>query len=250
MDVRASELFFRDVLTQASHDRRSGYENLRCLAHHQRVVTCGHPCRSQSGHRTQRECDDGDLAQIVDDVVPSGVCGHVGAAVLVEALYAAAPARTVDETDDGDPQLVGHLLGVHLLLPDRRVGGAAPHREVVASHHDRPAIDAAAPEHEVGRGEVGEASVVVVGRSSGDRADLVERSRVEELFDPFAHGELAAVVLTLNLLRPTHAAGQFLTAPKFGDLGLPGIPHATDRTGPSRGRPTSSRFLDDRQTSR
>ena len=199
----------------------------------------------------RRKRDDGHGGEVGDDVIPiRGWTGTKERRSLSSVFTRTAATGAVDEPDDRHAQLARHAFGVHLLLEDRCVGGPAPHGEVVAADHDRPAVDAAAPHHEVGRGEVEESAVVVVGRASGDRADLVKRSRVEERFDAFAHRELAAVVLTLNLLRPTHPAGQFLTSPKFGDLGLPGIPHAADRTGPSRGRPTSSRVLDDRQTSR
>ena len=66
---------------------------------------------------------------------------------------------------------------MHLLAADRRVGGAAAHREVVAADHDRPAVDAAAPEHEVGRLERLELAIVAVLRAAREGADLVEAVR-------------------------------------------------------------------------
>ncbi len=51
----------------------------------------------------------------------------------------------------GSRSVAGHALGVHLLLEDRRVGRAAPNREVVAADHDGPTVDAAPAHDEVRR---------------------------------------------------------------------------------------------------
>src|SRR5262249_31126892 len=120
------------------------------------------------------------------------------------------------------------LLGVDLLLPDGRVGGATPHGEVVPADDDGTAVDATAAEDEVGRRQVGQGTVLVDGLA-GDGADLVERARVEEGVDALPNGELAAVVLAGDLLGAAHAPGQVLGPAQLGDLGCPcpvvAVPH-------------------------
>ena len=72
--------------------------------------------------------------------------------------------------------------------------------------------------HEVGQ------DAVLVGGPTGDGADLVERAGVEQGVDPLAHGELAAPVLTLDLVGAAHPDRHGLPAAQLRDLGLPGAP--------------------------
>ena len=151
VDVAPAELLLGDVLTEACHHRWSGHEDLRGVADHERVVRCRHPGRAQAGHRAEGQRHGRHHGQVVDDHLPARVGRHIGATLGVEALDAAAAAGAVDQADDRQAQLVGHLLGVDLLLGDGGVGRAAPDGEVVAADHHRAAVDAAPTHDEVGR---------------------------------------------------------------------------------------------------
>ena len=49
----------------------------------------------------------------------------------------------------------------------------------------------------------------------------MEATRIEQLSDPLAHRELAAVVLALDLVGPAHFPGERLAAAQFLDIGFP-----------------------------
>ena len=86
----------------------------------------------------------------------------------------------------------------------------------------RPAVEAGPTEQEVGRSEVDQLAVGVVGGAPGDLPDLVERPVVDQGVDALAHVELSPVVLTGHLLGATHLLGQRLPAGQLVQLGLPG----------------------------
>ena len=106
---------------------------------------------------------------------------------------------------------------------------APPHGEVVAAYRHGAAVDAAAAHDEVGRHEVGEVAGLVVLRLAGDGADLVERAGIEQALDALAHGELAAVMLALDLVGAAHAVRQLFAAAQVVDLGLPAHRSASQR---------------------
>ena len=110
---------------------------------------------------------------------------------------------------------------MHLLAADRSVGGAAAHREVVASDDDRPPIDAPAPKHEIGRQERLQFAIRAVLRFAGEGADFVEAAWIEQRIDALAHRELASIVLALDLVRSAHLPRQRLAAAQFFDIGFP-----------------------------
>ena len=152
---------------------------------------------------------------------PAGIERHERAPLRLERLDRAAASGTVDEPHDRHPQLVCHAFRVHLLLEDRRVGRAAPHREVIAADNHRTRVDTTPPHDEVRGSDIDELAVVVVRGASGERADLVERARVEQGVDAFPDRELALGVMTLDLLRAAQALRELVPARQFLELRLP-----------------------------
>ena len=167
-------------------------------------------------------------------MLPSRIERDERAALGLERLHRAAAARAVDQADDRQPELARHSLRVHLLLEDRRVGGAAAHREVVAGHDDRSAVDAAPPHHEVRGRHVDDVAVVVVGGAAGERADLVEGSGIEQRVDAFAHGQLALRVVLGDLLVAAHPPRERAAARELVELGFPAAHELTAGSGPTR----------------
>lgn len=221
MDVGAAQLLLGHRLAQARHHRRAGGEHLRDALDHQRVMAGDQARGAQAGDRAQAERDDRHFREIVADLLPAGIARHIGAACLFVRFDRAATAGAVDQPHDGNAELAGHPLGDHLLLVDRRVGGAAAYGEVVAAHRHRPALDAAATTDEVRGLEVEQLAVPVVLRLAAQRADLVEAAGIEQLIDALPYRELAAVVLALDLVRPAHASAHRLAAAQLVDLRLP-----------------------------
>ena len=137
VDRAAAERLLVDLLAEPGHDRRTGDEQLRRALHHHAVVTRDDAGRAETGDRAETARHDRNRRQIGDDVLPSRVERHERTPFRLERLHRTAAARAVDEADDRHPQLTRHAFGVHLLLEDRRVGRAAPNREIVAAHDDR-----------------------------------------------------------------------------------------------------------------
>src|SRR5439155_5253180 len=69
--------------------------------------------------------------------------------------------------------------------------------------------------------EAGQPPLVVLG-SSRERADLVEAAGVDQRVDALAHGELAGLVLTGDLLLAAHRGRQLGAPPQLVELGIPG----------------------------
>ena len=84
VDGAAAETLLVDLLAEPGDDRRSRDEHLRRALHHHREVAAHDARRAESGHRAERERDDGNGREVGDDVVPSGVERDVGAAHGVE----------------------------------------------------------------------------------------------------------------------------------------------------------------------
>jgi hypothetical protein len=182
----------------------------------------GHDTRGpQSGNRAEARGDDGHFRQVVDDDVPARVRGDVRALEALVRLDAPAAARSFDQTDDRQAKLVRHLFGVDLLEMDGRVGGAASNREVVAAHHDAPAVDRPRAGDDVGRREVDEL-IAFVGREPGQGADLVERAGIEQPLEAFANGESSLIVLPLDAFFAAHPARELLATADLFEFRFPG----------------------------
>ena len=116
---------------------------------------------------------------------------------------------------------MGHPLARGVLAPDGRVGRPAAHRKIVAADDDGAPVHRGAPEHEVGRREAREVVLLVVGRATGELAQLVKGPRVHELRDALADRVAAPVVLPLHPLGPAELLGELLAVPELVHLRLP-----------------------------
>ena len=130
-------------------------------------------------------------------------------------------ARSVDEAHDGQTQFTSHLLGPDLLANDGGIGRPATHREVVGGHHHGPAVEVGPAEQEIGRSQVDELAVGVIGGAPGDLPDLVERPVVNHGVDALTNVEFPPAVLAGQLLRAAHLLGQYFPAGQLVQLGLP-----------------------------
>ena len=119
------------------------------------------------------------------------------------------------------PQLEGEALGVVALGADRRVGD--PPRTVKSSPETmtgRPSTSAT-PNTKLDGVKPISSPASSYCADAGDRADLVERARVDEMLDALAHRELAELVLTGDLLGTAHGLGHLGAATELVELGLP-----------------------------
>ena len=189
---------------------------------HHRVVTRHRARGAEAGHRAQREADTPAPSPDCTTTAPSRDCaGCTCGRSDRRSSHRAAAAGAVDQAHDRQAQLVRHLLGTDLLLPNRGVRRAAAHREVVAGRDHVAPVDLAAAEDEVARREALELAVHVVTGASADGADLVERVRVEQARDALTHGELPRLALPRDLLRAAHLQRQRFAPPQLVDLCLP-----------------------------
>ena len=170
----------------------------------------------------EAERDDGHSGEVLDDPLPTRVERHEAARHRLERLHRAAAAGPVDEPDDRQAQLVRHLLGMDLLLEDRRVGGAAAHREVVAADDDGAAVDAGPSHDEVGGREAAtscpssySARPVSAPTSWNEPGSTSASMRSRTV-------SLPGVVLTGDLLVAAHRRGQLRAPPQLVELGIPG----------------------------
>ena len=117
--------------------RRPGDEDLASVADHQRVVAGRDPRGAEPGARAEGQRRRPARCRGCRRPLPARVgrarrCGPSS----IEAADAAAAAGAVDQAHERQAQLVGHLLGVDLLLADGTRRTAPPaHGEVVAGHH-------------------------------------------------------------------------------------------------------------------
>ena len=100
------------------------------------------------------------------------------------------------------------------------VGCAAADREVLAPDDDRATVDLGQAADVGQRLEVLELSVFVRA-VAGETADLVEAPGIDQRVDPFADGQLAQFMLTVDALLATHLEGQLAAQVEFVNFGLP-----------------------------
>src|SRR5262249_62108686 len=147
--------------------------------------------------------------------------GHVRAAGRLYGLDRAAAARSLDQTDQREAQLVRHLLTLEVLALDRGIGGSAAHGEVVAADHDGPSVEPGSAEDEVRWNELLEVVLLVVRRAACDLADLVKAPRIDQQPDSLPDRVPPAFVLPLHPLRAAQLLGERFAAPELVHLRLP-----------------------------
>src|ERR1700679_534261 len=104
---------------------------------------------------------------------------------------------------------------------DRRVGRAAANGEVVGGDCNRPALDPAAAEDEIGWRELQQFTIIAVGPHTGDTAQFSEARRIEQPVDALAHRQLALALLECDFFGSAHFARDALAFAQFGDLRVP-----------------------------
>src|SRR3984957_7234428 len=182
----------------------------------------GHePGRTQPCDRAETERHDGHRAKVRDHPIPARTGRNVGESAGLEGLDRTAAAGAVDEAYERQTRLIRHLLGLDLLLMDRRIGRTAAYGEVIGCDCDRPALDAAAAEDEVGCTKLQQFAIVAVGAHTGDTADLPEARRIEQPVDTLAHCELAFAPLDRDFFGSAHLARRALAFAQCGDLRIP-----------------------------
>ncbi len=223
MDLRPAEVLLGDHFTHAlGYHGRARDEHLRGVLHHDAPVGSDHARGPQAGHAPHGRGHDRHLVQHFNDGVPGRVGGHVGAADGFEGAHAAASAGAIDQPHDGHLQLARHLLAVALLAADGGVGGAAADGEVVATHHHPPPADAGHPPYEVRGADGDQVALLVVVSLARQGAGFGEGAGVDEPFDAFADGELAACMLALDVLFAAHLAGKLGSPVELFNFGEPG----------------------------
>ena len=229
LDLPAAEFLFAQVLTDPGHDRRSGNKHRRGFRHH-RIMTRRQPRRAETGDRTEPERDDRHYGHVRGHVVEAhrlaDPARQIGAPLGFDRLDRSAAAGAFDDAHDRQAEFGGHALGHQRLFVDRSVSRSAAHGEVVADHDDRSAVDPSAPEYAVRGGEGFQLVVLVVGRTAGNRPGLVEAFGIDQPDDPLAHGQPAAIVLTLDFVRPAHLMRQPLAQAKLVEFSTPGHRHS------------------------
>ena len=189
-------------------ERGAGDHHLGGVLDDHRVVARGDARRADAGDGAEGERHRRRHRQVLHDRLPAPHLRDVGAAHHLDRLHRPAPAHPVDQPQVREPELEGEALGVVALGPDRGVGRAAPHGEVVAGDHHRAPVDLGHAADEVRRQERLQLAVVVVRAHAGDRAELVEGAAVDDPLDALADGELAELVLAGHLVGAAHLVGQ------------------------------------------
>ncbi len=183
--------------------RRTGQKYLRTLFDHYHVIGEPRNVGAARGGVAEHQRDGRDAG----GREPGQVAEHLTA--RDEDFFLGGQVRPAGfhQRNDGKPVLQGDLVGPQYLPQCPRVAGAALDRRVVG---DDQAFDTA--DHaDAGDRAGADRKSAAPGR---ERAELQERGvRVDEELDAFPRGQLAAGVVTLDVLGAT--AGE-----RFGELGV------------------------------
>ena len=83
-------------------------------------------------------------------------------------------------------------------------------------------IDGCRAENEIRGGQLDELTLIVVLADARQFADLTEGARIDDCLDAFTYGQLAKMMLTGNLLFPTHCLGEGVPMTQFFKCFIPG----------------------------
>src|SRR6218665_124141 len=100
--------------------------------------------------------------------------------------------------------------------------GPAARGEAAAHQPHRAGVDLRVADHQIRGPQAGDLAVRVVLAAAGERADFLERARIGDGLDPFAHRQLAGVFVPLHFLGAAHLLRELLAPLQLVDFGLPG----------------------------
>ena len=212
MDLGSAERFIGHLVTDATFDDRgTGREHRRPTPGHDAPVDHQGASGRAAGDRAEYSGQDRHIAHRLDrsDEVGAAV-GQVGRAHFLGCADIGAGA--VDQQDQGDAIFDGEILAESAETTLRALHGedgrTALDGEVLAADRDRAAVDLA-QSHHVRRGGEFDQLAILVFAQSGQRADFVERTRIEETVDTLAHGQASETVLSIDAVGRAAPIGQF-----------------------------------------
>ena len=224
LNIRPAEFLLAKVLAQPLHHRRTRDKHRGAFGHH-RIMAGGKPSGAETRDRAEPKPDHRHASEVGSRIsVPTGATDaarQIGRALGFDGLHRPSAAGAFDQADDRQPKIMGHFLGHQRLGRDRSIRRAAAHRKVIADHDHRAAVDLAAAEHAVGRGDVLQLALLVIFRGAGYGADFVKAVAIEQAVDAFANGKPALVALALDLVGAAHLAGEGFAPGQFVELRLP-----------------------------
>jgi hypothetical protein len=98
---------------------------------------------------------------------------------------------------------------------------AATYRKIIAADDYETSVDSAGPHHEVRGTELDDFVALILHRAR-ERAVFVKASRIEQMRNALAHGQLAAIVLTFDVVGAAHLLCELDAAFDFVEFRLPG----------------------------
>ena len=188
-DRGTAEVFLRDRLAERLlHHRGAGGEDRRVPAHHAEVRQRRDE-RAMAGRRAEHCGDERHPARA------PRLGEHVGGCARAASAPVGPKAGAFEHHDQRhavDDRELGHAVALGV---GRRADRARLHGEVFGRDHDRAAVDAARTHDDgVGGGVL----------AADERAELLERTRVEQVIDARAGVELARVAVFLQPLVAAH----------------------------------------------
>ena len=138
-----------------------------------------------------------------------------------DILDRAAATRSVNESHQGEPEITRHHLGKNHLVADRAVVSTAAYGEIVADHDNRPLPHTGTTDDHIRRGDIDQVAIGIVLPGPRQPTHFTETFRIHQLFDALANGQLAAFVLTANLLLAPHLQRERLASCKFVEFRRP-----------------------------
>lgn len=224
LDVGAAELLLREILPQRLHHRRACDEHRGRLGH-DGIVAGGQTRRAQARNRAEAEGDHRHTREVLRrEAIPAGAADaarQIGCALGLDGLDRAAAAGALDDADDGQTEVVRHLLRHQGLCRDRRIRRAAAHREIVADHDHGAAVDACTAEHAVRRRHGFQLARGIILTDAGDGTDLVEAALVDQFVDAFPNSQPALVMLSLDLVNAAHLPREGFAPGELVEFRLP-----------------------------
>ena len=190
----AAELFGGDDLVgHRLHHVGPGDEHVARVAHHEDEI----------GHRRRIDVAAGarphDHRNLRNDAGGDDVAlEHLAVAAERGDAFLDAGAAGIEQADDRRARAHRHVLDLGDLLRVRLRQRAAEHGKILGEDEDRAAVDGApAGDHAVA-GDLRLLHAELVGAVLDEHVELLERVLVHQELDPFARGQLAALVLRLD----------------------------------------------------